>query len=122
MECDPGANVEVDMVAEPELSAAVPSAVAPSLKVTLPVAAGSLTFAVNVTLAPTGAGFVSAVTVTAGLGMGGGGAATIPRHPVLREIKIKEAKTAKAVVNLGCFREKLRAMSKLQGTCSWPVG
>src|SRR5437588_12629195 len=99
MECDPGANVDVEIVAEPELNAAVPNAVEPSLKVTLPVAAGSLVLAVNVTFAPTGAGLTSAVTtmVAAG-GPGAGAAATIPRNPVVSAIKINVEKKAKAVV------------------------
>ena len=105
----------LESVADPPVNAAVPNAVAPSLNVILPVAAGSLTLAVNVTFVPTGAGFVSAVTVVVVAVSPGGGAATIPRHPVLMEIKIKETKAAIRVRRAGCFREKLRAMSKLRG-------
>jgi hypothetical protein len=113
MEWEPGDKVEVESVADPELNAAVPSAAVPSLKVTLPVAAGSLTLAVKVTFAPTGAGLVSAVTeilVAPGPGAGTGAAATIPRHPVLREMRMKEIKTAITVLSAGCFREELPAM------------
>lgn len=57
MECAPAASAEVDNVAVPPLSGALPSALLPSEKVTVPVAAAGDTFAVNVTLCPNAEGF-----------------------------------------------------------------
>ena len=58
IECTPADKVEVEKVATPPLSVPVPSVVAPSRKVTVPVAPDGVIVAVNVTLCPTGAGFV----------------------------------------------------------------
>jgi len=59
MECVPAARVEVLNCACPLLSATVPSAVAPSLNVTVPVGVpeADVTVAVNVTDCPTFDGF-----------------------------------------------------------------
>lgn len=63
MECEPTASTEVLRVADPELSAPVPSVVVPSLKVTVPVGvpapgASAFTIAVNVTGCPNTEGLV----------------------------------------------------------------
>ena len=66
IECDPSASADVARVATPETRVPGPSAVAPSLNVTVPVgvpATEPLTSAVNVTVCPTAAGLLSAVTV-----------------------------------------------------------
>ena len=68
MECGPGAREEAANVATPALSAPVPSVVAPSLNVTVPVAvplpgATAATVAVNVTPCPNTDGFAEDVTV-----------------------------------------------------------
>ena len=59
MECVPDARVEVLICACPLLSATVPSAVAPSLKVTVPVGVpeADVTVAVNMTDCPAFDGF-----------------------------------------------------------------
>src|SRR5438067_8978748 len=68
IECDPTASVEVANVATPKaFSASDPSAVAPSLNITLPVGVPALpgsfdTVAVNMTTCPAGARLGSAVT------------------------------------------------------------
>ena len=67
MECGPGAREEAANVATPALSAPVPSVVAPSLNVTVPVAVPlpgdtAATVAVNVTDCPNTDGFEDDVT------------------------------------------------------------
>ena len=58
------ATVDVENVAMPEVSVAVPSSVSPSLNVTEPVGVAlGITVAVNVTLSPNIAGFGDAVSV-----------------------------------------------------------
>ena len=68
--CDPIDSDDVLSVATPDDTVPVPSDVAPSLKLTVPVAAVKLTVAVNVTLFPNCDGLgddVNVVVVVAGL-------------------------------------------------------
>lgn len=64
MEWVAGANVDVVKDAEPPASATVPRTIFPSRNWTVPVAVPGFTDAVNVTGAPTGAGFCEDVTIT----------------------------------------------------------
>ena len=64
IEWKPSANVEIEKVATPLESGTVPSIVAPSLNVTLPVGVPSVdvTVAVNVTVLATAPGFAELVS------------------------------------------------------------
>jgi hypothetical protein len=65
MECEPSAKVEVAKLAVPATIVPVPSALPPSLNVTVPVAADGVTVAVNVSVAPDGDGLAEDVSATA---------------------------------------------------------
>jgi hypothetical protein len=64
IECEPAASVEMLNVAFPALSAPVPSAVLPSVNVTVPVAVVGVTVAVKVTDEPYADGFGDEASVT----------------------------------------------------------
>jgi len=64
IECEPVASVEMLNVAFPPLSAPVPSAVLPSVNVTVPVAVVGVTVAVKVTDEPYADGFADEISVT----------------------------------------------------------